>query len=122
MKVRIQGNSFRFRLKQPEVLMLKENGSMHETVEFSPSPASWLSFSLLVKEDDHFTVTFHSNTITFCIPSRVAENWISSDSVGFEELIDTGDDRTIRLLVEKDFRCSQACADENAGAFEQPFH
>jgi hypothetical protein len=122
MKVRIQGNSFRFRLKQPEVQILKEEGRIQETVEFGQSPASRLSFSLQVTHDVVFSVLFQSDTVTFYVPSQIAERWITSDGVGFEELVDTGDNRKIKLLVEKDFRCMQACADENAGAFEQPFH
>ena|SRR5687768_2336160 len=122
MKVRIQGNSFRFRLKQPEVVALKGEGSIKETVEFGASPASSLSFSLQVKKDAQFSVLFKSNTVTFIIPSGVADHWVNSDSVGFEELIDTDESRKIKLLVEKDFSCMQACTDENAGTFEQPFH
>ena len=122
MKVRIQGNSFRFRLKQPEVLRLKEEGRMEETVEFGSSPASCLNFLLQVHKEQHFSVLFESNTVTFSVPSSIAEHWINSGSVGFEELIETGDNRKIKLLVEKDFRCTQACADENTGAYEKPFH
>ncbi|WP_375587860.1 DUF7009 family protein [Flagellimonas aurea] len=37
MKIRIKGNSIRFRLTQSEVKQLSETGSIIETTEFGPS-------------------------------------------------------------------------------------
>ena len=122
MKVRIQGNSFRFRLKQPEVDRLLAEGSITETVEFGAAAGLSLSFILQVTHQENFSVAFECNKIAFYVPARISNTWMSTNSTGFEEWIDTGIDRKIKLLVEKDFRCMEACAEENAGSYEQPFH
>ena len=122
MKVRIQGNSFRFRLKQPEVDRLIAEGSVTETVEFGAAAGCALSFVLQVTQQENFSVAFQSDSVVFSVPAAISNKWISTNSTGFEDWIDTGFDRKIKLLVEKDFRCMEACAEENAGSYEQPFH
>src|SRR5687768_15323056 len=115
MKVRIQGNSFRFRLKQPEVERFIAEGNITEKVEFGIAAESCLSFALQVAEHEKFSVAFQSNKVIFYLPAGVSDKWASTNSTGFEESIDTGLDRKIKLLVEKDFRCMEACAEDNAG-------
>ena len=122
MKVRIQGNSFRFRLKQPEVERFMAEGIIAETVEFGPAAASCLTFSLKITQQEKSSVVFQSDTVIFYVPAAISGEWGSTNSTGFEEWIDTGADRKMKLLVEKDFRCMEACAEDNAGSYEQPFH
>lgn len=122
MKVRIQGNSFRFRLKQPEVERFIAEGSIAETVEFGPAAESCLTFSLQITQQEKCSVAFQANTVIFYVPEGIAGEWGSTNSTGFEEWIDTGLDRKVKLLVEKDFRCMEACAEDNAGSYEQSFH
>ena len=122
MKVRIQGNSFRFRLKQPEVDRFIAEGSIAETVEFGPTAESWLTFSLHITQQEKYSVAFESNTVIFYVPAGISGQWGSTNSIGFEEWIETGPDRKMKLLVEKDFRCMEACAEDNAGSYEKPFH
>ena len=122
MKVRIQGNSFRFRLKQPEVDRFIAAGSITEAVEFGAATESSLSFVLEVTQQEKFSVAFQSNKVIFYVPAGISDKWMSTNSTGFEKWIDNGPGRKMKLLVEKDFRCMEACAEDNAGSYEQPFH
>ena len=120
MKVRILNNSFRFRLKEKELLLLQQKGLVTETVEFGASPSARLSFHLEITKAEDFKVCFEPNNITFSVPEQVKENWIQTNLTGFNAEIATSDEKKIRLLVEKDFRCMQVCAEENAGSFPEP--
>lgn len=120
MKVRILGNSIRFRLKKPEVSQFEQVGKVTETTEFGPEPADQLRFSLETYDGETLAIRFKSNTTTIYVPQVLALNWTQTDKVGFDGDVDTGKGRTIRILVEKDFMCIDGNEEDNAGAYPNP--
>ena len=117
MKLRIHHNSFRFRLKQPELALFRENGLIKETVEFGPAASAHLIFELRV-DGNAFTVFFQNGHLIFTIPIDLVNTWIDTAQVGIEQEVQTPDNRTVMLLVEKDFHCSVACPSDNEGTFD----
>jgi hypothetical protein len=120
MKVRILGNSIRFRLKKPEVNQFEQEGKVTETTEFGPEPADQLRFSLETYNGQTLAIQFLSNTTTLQVPQKFALEWTKTDKVGFDGEIDTGKGRTIRILVEKDFMCIDGNEEDNEGAYPNP--
>ncbi|MDO1446736.1 hypothetical protein Q0590_10765 [Rhodocytophaga aerolata] len=120
MKVRILGNSIRFRLKKPEVSQFEQVGKVTETAEFGPEPADQLRFSLETYDGETLAIRFISNTTTIYVPQALALNWTQTEKVGFDGEVDTGKGRTIRILVEKDFMCIDGNEEDNAGAYPNP--
>ncbi|MEO6358353.1 MAG: hypothetical protein ABIU77_09760 [Ferruginibacter sp.] len=105
MKIRISGNSLRFRLKQTEVKRFRDEGEIKEEILFGMLPADQLAFVLKAGLSDYFTIIWESNTVCVEVPESVWTEWSSTDLVGFEKDITTGKGHTIRVLVEKDFVC-----------------
>ena len=54
------------------------------------------------------------------MPETICTEWSETELVGFEETIDTGKRETIKLLVEKDFKCLDGTAAENEDAYPNP--
>lgn len=120
MKVRILGNSIRFRLKKPEVSQFEKEGSVTETIEFGPEPADQIHFCLQKHTGPELAVSFHANTSTIKVPQPLAQDWTQTDRVGFDGKVDTGKGRTINVLVEKDFMCIDGGEADNEGAYPNP--
>jgi hypothetical protein len=120
MKVRIQKNSLRFRLKQPEVNQFQQTGKVSEVLEFGANAENKLSFTLEAFNEADLAVQFKANTTTIFVPSTLAEEWTTSDLVGFDGMIDTDKGRRISILVEKDFVCMDGREEDNVGSYPNP--
>src|SRR3954453_12445762 len=105
MKVRILANSIRLRLRQKEVCRFQASGELRETTSFGKDIADRLSFVLKEGSGKEFKISFRSNAVTIEVPKSVCDEWTNTGLVGFEESIDTGKGETIKILVEKDFKC-----------------
>jgi hypothetical protein len=120
MKVRIQKNSIRFRLKQQEVTQFGQAGKVSEVLEFGADAENKLTFTLESFDEPELAVQFKANTTTIFVPLTLAEQWTTTELVGFDERIDTGKGRTISILVEKDFVCMDGREEDNVGSYPNP--
>ena len=105
MKVRIQSNSIRFRLKENETDQLYREGKLSEVLELGTGLENTLSFTLQAVETEVIRVAFDRNNIVFYIPQHLVEYWVQNNEVGFNEAIDIGKGKKLKFLVEKDFPC-----------------
>lgn len=120
MKARVLGNNLRFRLRQPEVSYFQQHGKVTEVIKFVPAPTDQVCFCLEASAGRQLTVSFKNNTITLGVPQQLAEEWTSTDRVGFHGKTDTGKGRVIEVLVEKDIACLDAPEEDNVGAYPNP--
>src|SRR5206468_8682060 len=105
MKVRIAQNKIRFRLKQPEVSGFLETGRVEELLEFGSGPPDQLCFRVEIFSGSSLAIEFTNNTTTVRVPKSLAETWVNTDLVGFQETVTSEKGRRIEVLVEKDFVC-----------------
>ena len=101
MKLRIKGNTLRLRLSQSEVEAFKENGLVKEHIEFG---STTLTYLLELVEGVEVTAIYELNTIRIGVPQAVKSDWTDTDQVGFDAVVDYGDQH-LEILVEKDFQC-----------------
>ena len=120
MKVRILGNTIRFRLKQPEVRHFERFGKVTEVMEFGPEPSDQLRFNLEMYAGHELAVSFHAATTTVKVPQALGQEWIQTDLVGFNGKVDTGKGKIISVLIEKDFMCIDGQPEDNEGAYPNP--
>lgn len=106
MKMRLRGNSIRLRLGEREVAQLANTGRVAESVQFSASPLSSLTFSLVTSPDEKdITARFAEGEITVTVPAGSAKVWASSEQVGMHGGQPVGNGTSLTILIEKDFRC-----------------
>lgn len=120
MKIRIQGNSIRYRLKQYEVEAFGEKGFVKEVLRFGPSSSEQLQFVLSKSEDDFFSLEQNGTIIQLNIPSSIARDWTTTELVGFEEKIGTAKGGEVKVLVEKDFKCLDGSDEDEVGSYPNP--
>ncbi|THV60810.1 hypothetical protein EZV76_00265 [Flagellimonas alvinocaridis] len=118
MKIRIKGNSVRFRLTQSEVKQLSETGSVMETTEFEQT-----TFVYEVQLEPTITelqASFFENTIIMKVPKDMGIHWFDSDTVGFENRVVLTNGNQLHLLLEKDFTCLENTSEDQSDNYPNP--
>jgi hypothetical protein len=119
MKLRIHGNSVRFRLTQGEVLKLAEGHAIEQVTEFSAS-SRLVTHIESSRDVDRSTAAFENNRLTLRLPIDLVRQWAKTDQVGIEVDQPIDDSRSLYVLVEKDFDCLHSQAEENIDTFPNP--
>jgi hypothetical protein len=122
MKLRIKGNSIRFRLGQSEVQRLSNDGTVEEFTTFGPSQQFRFAYEICVCPiAPNVTASFANQRITVRVPDDLVEQWATTDQVGISAVQRVGDHDELRILIEKDFECLEASGTEpQEDAFPHP--
>jgi hypothetical protein len=121
MKLRLQSNSLRLRLKRGEVEQLVRAGRVEERIAFGAGGAETLTYVLETSPAVTApAATLMKSGILVRIPAMVAARWASGEEVGIEAAQPAGDNGTLRILIEKDFACLNGTAEQNTDTFPNP--
>jgi hypothetical protein len=112
MKIRIKGNSLRYRLTRSDVDKFSAEGYIEETIDFGTQT---LTYGLQQNRFNNLSALFENNKITLFIPAALANEWTLTDRVGFEHL-----HNGLSLLVEKDFKCLDNVAEDQSDNYPNP--
>ncbi|MFD2100668.1 DUF7009 family protein [Flagellimonas iocasae] len=118
MKIRIKGNSIRFRLTQSEVKQLSETGSVAETTQFEQTKFAYKV--QLESKIQELEASFSENTITLKVPQTKGSSWFDSDNVGFENTMALQNGNQLHLLLEKDFACLENTNEDQSDNYPNP--
>ena len=119
MKIRIKGNSVRLRLMQSEVAELEEKGKVSERIQFTFT--HHLTYTVAQADIENITAQYLNNEIKVLIPIEQAKDWASSNIVSLEHLAKIGEEETLRILIEKDFKClSVRVHEDESDAYPHP--
>jgi hypothetical protein len=103
MKIRIKGNSVRLRLSKPEIDLFGKEGYVEEKTEFATSTFTYAIRRLF--DGKTLDASFTDQKLTVFVPGKVLDEWITTDIVGFSHHLPVGENKTLFLLIEKDFKC-----------------
>lgn len=112
MKIRIKGNSLRYRLTKSDIESLAKTGHLHEQTDFAGSA---LVYAIKTGNADSLSTSFENNTITLFMPSAMIEELVNTDKVGFSDK-----NSTVQLLVEKDFTCLDNVDEDQSDNYPNP--
>ena len=104
MKLRIHGNSLRFRLSQSEVAVLAAEGRLQEAVQITPAASDLFIYALETSSQSKEVRAWRSDCkIGVTLPEQLVRSWAASDQVGIEQVQPVGAGTHLRIAVEKDF-------------------
>jgi hypothetical protein len=84
---------------------LLEKGRVVETTTFSSSCA--LAYALVISDDEKTPkAQFIEDKIIIDLPREIATRWADSDQVGIEHVQEIAGEAPLKILVEKDFECT----------------
>jgi hypothetical protein len=120
MKLRIKGNSLRFRVSPSEMARLLETGRIEETIHFGSEDGASLTYALERSPcAQAISVRYRPQEVTVEIPTKDARVWADGEQVGLygESGTRAG---TLELAVEKDFACLDKDDEQNADTYPNP--
>jgi hypothetical protein len=112
MKIRIKGNSLRYRLTKSDVAAIIKDGRLEERTEFGHQT---LVYALQTTTDYDLSATYNDDRITLFVPHSMMERLANTDEVGFE----SGQGKLF-LLVEKDFTCLDNIDEDQRDNYPNP--
>ncbi|WP_184548435.1 DUF7009 family protein [Mucilaginibacter sp. FT3.2] len=112
MKIRIKGNSLRYRLTKTDVEHFDRDGYLEETSTFGTQQ---FKYALQRTMSEILTADFTDNTITMYMPAAMAIEWTSTDRVGYQN-----NNSQLQLLIEKDFKCLDNVAEDQSDNYPNP--
>jgi hypothetical protein len=121
MKIRIKGNSIRFRLTKSEVDTFARTGYIEDRTEFGNH---LFMYALRRNPDVHeLQAGFVGIKITMHVPAWMAEEWTTTDEVGYNNVYTYDNGKQLSLLLEKDFVCiDTAVKEDQSDNFVNPLH
>lgn len=103
MKLRIEGNSIRLRLRKSEVENLAQSGRVREVTCI---PGGSFNYMLQLKTGiSELDALKTQDGIIVYMPEADGKAWANSERVGFQAQIAVESDLKLDILVEKDFVC-----------------
>ena len=118
MKIRIKGNSIRFRLTQSEVKQLSETGSIVENTELGENVFRYQV--KLMPKANQLQASYIDHTILLMVPETDGKNWFHDNTVGFEHEMELPNRKKLHLLLEKDFTCLENRAEDQSDNYPNP--
>ena len=100
MKLRIKGNTIRFRLTQTEIDTIA-SGAVEDKTQFPGGNA----LVYKIQTGHAFTAEFTERTVLITAPFQVIKEWATSDKVSIEKSIELENGTKLEVSLEKDFKC-----------------
>ena len=119
MKIRIRENSIRFRITRTELDIFAKKGLLENKTEFGF--ADFVYAMQALEGIEELAATYIGNKITVFVPAKMKSEWATTDIVGFSNNMNTGNGRTLSLLIEKDWACiDNTSGEDQADNFKNP--
>ena len=118
MKIRIKGNSIRFRLTMPEVERLSRGERIEETTAIG---RDLFRYAVAPQNDiEELHATLERNCISLRVPDMFAHGWADSAQVGFSHEMPLEKGGSLFLLLEKDFACLDETGEDQSENYPNP--
>lgn len=114
MKIRIKGNTLRYRLTKSEVSRLGAEGKLEECIEFA-GKTLFYAIEQASKDATGLAADFIGNKIVLYIPKVMINEFVNTERVGFE-----GRNGLVNLLIEKDFVCIDRVEEDQSDNYPNP--
>jgi hypothetical protein len=106
MKLRIQGNSIRFRVTQSEMAALASGAKLEESTQFGPAPSEVLTYAIEMSPQCSYIYSSYSKgKIEVTFPADLVRTWASTGQVGIEHSQPLARGEVLKITLEKDFHC-----------------
>jgi hypothetical protein len=121
MKLRIQGNSIRFRLLRSELKKFIDEKRIAQTIHFAPGDHAFFTYALeWTNSAAAVEIRYQPTEATIILSDSAAFPWAQTEQVGIYAVIPIGDHGDLAVTIEKDFACLDLSDAENEDTFPNP--
>lgn len=117
MKIRLRGNSIRYRLDKTDIELLETIGKVESITHIG---AGTLHFCLRGKDITDPVIKLEQDGVHLLVPLPQLAAWYAPDQVGFELILPNADGSELKILVEKDFKCLTERNEDESQSFDNP--
>ncbi|NLR61689.1 hypothetical protein HGH93_26540 [Chitinophaga polysaccharea] len=117
MKIRIRGNSIRYRLDKTDLELLQNVGKVESITHIG---AGTLHFCIRGKDITDPIIKMEQDGVHLLLPLPQLDTWYPPDQVGFELTLPNHDGSELKILVEKDFKCLTDRNEDDSQSFDNP--
>jgi hypothetical protein len=117
MKLRLKGNSIRYRLSKTDIEAFGENGYIEERTEIGPD---MFVYSLQKSDELNLGATLGTNKLTIYMPASWVSEWVTTERVGYEHYMNLPNGNKLYLLLEKDFKCLDETSEDQSDNYDNP--
>ena|SRR5689334_16174420 len=114
MKIRIKGNSLRYRLTKSDITRLGADGSLEERTEFAGKTLVY-AIERAIKGATNLSADFTGDKIVLYMPKDMVDELVNTERVGFE-----GSSGLVSLRIEKDFVCIDRVEEDQSDNYPNP--
>lgn len=119
MKIRIRGQSLRFRLGQTEVRALADGQAVEESIVLLRGVQH--TYAIRPAAVESINLTVDGTKVIVILPKQEIARWAETDAVGLGANLAIDGDTSLRVLIEKDFACIENESEESQeDAFPNP--
>jgi hypothetical protein len=121
VKLRLQFNSIRARLKRSEVEQFAKTGRLEE--EIFLGTAGDEIFRYVLESTDAVSTpraVLTPRAVIVQVPPDTVNRWASTDQISIEGEQRVDNQTSLRILIEKDFACIDGTDEQNADTFPNP--
>jgi hypothetical protein len=118
MKVRIKGDSIRYRLVKSEVKKFSEDGYVEEVINFPTQRLIYALASSLTEEN--LSTDFVGDKITVYFPEAECKSWYESDRITYKYTSALPNGNPLFILIEKDFVCLDHRDEDQSDNYQNP--
>ena len=118
MKLRIKGNSLRIRLTKTEVNIIANTGYLEEETLFGNN--KFMYALQRVDEGNELSAALEENKMIIFVPSSLTKEWPTNNIIGFNAEMPVAENKTLFLLIEKDFVCLDETTGDQSDNYENP--
>jgi len=112
MKIRIKGNSLRYRLTRSDISQLIDKHYLEERTSFV---GGTLIYAVAITEGADLTAEYLDNMILLRLPKSLLESLEHPDTIGFSD-----EKGPVALLIEKDFTCLDKVEEDQSDNYPNP--
>lgn len=118
MKLRIKGNSIRFRLNKTDVQKLSQDGYLEEHTHFGNAIFTYAVDTNI--DAARLSASLEHNRIILHVPDKFLKDWPENDETGMKSLVDLKNGESLSLLIEKDFVCLDDTEEDQSDNYANP--
>ncbi|NME72491.1 DUF7009 family protein [Flammeovirga aprica] len=117
MKLRLLDNSIRLRLNKVDLDTLYNDGEVWTVSQLGKTT---FSYGVRSVEQGEMSVEMEDNRLQFRLNVDQIKEWHSSNKVGYSSVQENEDGSSLKLLIEKDFKCLTDRDEDESNNFENP--
>ena len=120
MKLRIYQDSIRFRIQKPEIDRLKSNGLITAFTPLGMGVDSGLHYEVRLANVNAPEIVFSENKVSLLIPENMGLSWCEGNDVGIYGQQKVAENKQLKILLEKDFKCLDDTVEDQSDMFPNP--